>query len=185
MSDIAGNRKTIQLDLSGFSFEMTDSPIYTLVPSSMFSEDQARVILSQVQEVSESDDVMSVELPQFQATLVYSVPKDISANSEKKGYPSVYYMLKDMDTLEENNKMMVHLTKENIHIVAGEREKLLLANSFPTSGNFVTAQYYLFMVMKEVMFNPEFTTLHIYGNITKEEQNGLKKYFKGVTTHTL
>ncbi len=232
MANIA-DRLTIQIDLSGFSFKITDhsgeklatgeksfpsgvtsasdletflkkdlsslsvlskkysqtdvivsTPKFTLVPSSLYRKDDEKRILSLIHKIEEMDEVMSIELPEHEAVLIYAVPNAITSRIFKiqkkaKYFPIIHSMIKSMSHNKDNNKVCIHLSKNHIHIVATEREKLLLANSYPAK-DFVTAQYYIFLVIKEVMFNPEFTTLQVMGNITKSEKKDLSKYFKGI-----
>ena len=234
MANIA-NRLTIQIDLSGFSFKITDpsgetlnsgrksfpsgvssaseledilkkelssmsvlskkysqtdvvveTPTFTLVPASLYDKESEKQILSQIHKVEDMDEVMSIDLPEHEAKLIYAIPNSISSRIFKiqkkaKYTPIIYQMIKKVSEQMENNKVCIHFSKNHIHIVASERDRLLLANSFQTS-DFITAQYYIFFVIKEVMFNPEFTTLQIVGEIDKNQKKSLSKYFKGVNT---
>lgn len=234
MANIA-NRLTIQIDLSGFSFKITDpsgetlnsgrksfpsgvssaseledilkkelssmsvlskkysqtdvvveTPTFTLVPASLYDKESEKQILSQIHKVEDMDEVMSIDLPEHEAKLIYAIPNSISSRIFKiqkkaKYTPIIYQMIKKVSELKENNKVCIHFSKNHIHIVASERDRLLLANSFQAS-DFITAQYYIFFVIKEVMFNPEFTTLQIVGDIDKNQKKSLSKYFKGVNT---
>ena len=234
MANIA-NRLTIQIDLSGFSFKITDpsgeilnsgrksfpsgvssaseledilkkelssmsvlskkysqtdvvveTPTFTLVPASLYDKESEKQILSQIHKVEDMDEVMSIDLPEHEAKLIYAIPNSISSRIFKiqkkaKYTPIIYQMIKKVSEQKENNKVCIHFSKNHIHIVASERDRLLLANSFQAS-DFITAQYYIFFVIKEVMFNPEFTTLQIVGEIDKNQKKSLSKYFKGVNT---
>lgn len=237
MANIA-NRLTIQIDLSGFSFKITDpsgevlhkgeksfpsdivsatdlesvlkkelstfsvlgkknnetrvyvsTPKYTLVPTALYTKDREKEILSQVHKIEDMDEVMSVHIPQHQATLIYAVPNAITSRIFKlqkkaKYYPSIYGMIQKLSALNDNNKVCALFSKEHIHLVAAEGSRLMLANSYPAK-DFVTAQYYIFLVIKEVMFNPEFTTLQVVGELNKERVKDLNKYFRGINTLTL
>ena len=44
-----------------------------------------------------------------------------------------------------------------------------------------TAEYFIFSVTKEVMFNPEHTRLHIFGKVPDKVQDELCKYFAGIS----
>lgn len=234
MANIA-DRLTIQIDLSGFSFKITDqtggilfsgeksfpsvssygldfeailkkelssfshlgkknngtdiyvaTPKFTLIPTHLYIKGEEKRILSQIHKIGELDEVMSVEIPQYQATLIYAIPNSVTSRIfkiQKKAryYPSVYGMIQRMLNNSDNNKICVCFSKEDVHITAAEGNRLLLANSYPAK-DFVTALYYLFLVIKEVMFNPEFTTLQVMGTLTKGQTKDLSKYFKGICT---
>jgi hypothetical protein len=165
---------------------IVSTPKFTLVPTSLYKKDDEKKLLSLIHKIEELDEVMSIELPEHEATLIYAVPNAITSRIFKiqkkaKYFPIIHSMIKAMSQNNDNNKVCIHLSKNHIHIVATEREKLLLANSYPAK-DFITAQYYIFLVIKEVMFNPEFTTLQILGEIDKNQKKSLSKYFKGVHT---
>lgn len=168
---------------------IVDTYKYTLVPTTFFSKEESEAILSEIHSMEKGDKVMSIELPQHEATMVFAIPEQIYATVSKIQReaiytPIVYHMINTLPQIEENNKVCVHFSDETVHIVAAERNQLLLANSYPAK-DFVTAQYYIFLVIKEAMFNLQFTTIQLFGDITKGEKKGLTKYFKGVNIHTL
>ena len=128
---------------------------------------------------------MNIEIPEHDAVLIYAIPNAISSRIFKiqkkaKYTPMIYKMIQSVSSCTDHNKVFVHLSKGHIHIVAAEGDKLLLANSYKAN-DFITAQYYIFLVIKEVMFNPEFTTVQVFGTLEKSQLKSLSKYFKGVT----
>ncbi len=231
-NDTSRLRLTIQIDLSGFSFKISNSkgeflhrhhtnfPVgvksadevddlikkeidkhsllhkeyaavrvyygtekYCLVPSSFFDQDKAISMLGKLHKLEESDEVLFVEIPEQKGCLIYAIPSSVISyigRSQKNAeyYPISYFLLDKISLLIDNNKLLVYFSNDIVHIVAAEREKLLLANSYPAS-DFVTAQYYIFLVVKEVMFNPEQTKINISGNISDSDEEELKKYFTG------
>ena len=78
-----------------------------------------------------------------------------------------------------NNRLLVSFTDGMLHVVAAEQDRLLFANSFPAA-DLATAEYFIFSVTKEVLFNPEHTVLNIYGNVEENVKTGLGKYFASV-----
>lgn len=231
-------RLTIQIDLSGFSFKISNSlgedlyfynkdfPIgaltadeievyikkeveshsllhknfasvrvyygtekYTLVPNSFFDKANAMKMLSELHNIDYLDEVMFVDIPEQKAVFIYAIPNAITSHIfrfQKKAefYPISYFLLEKSSLLSDNNRVLVHISNNIVHIVAAEREKLLLANTYPAS-DFTTAEYYIFLVIKEVMFNPEYTTLHISGKISSDQISNLEKYFKGAKKHVI
>lgn len=231
-------RLTIQIDLSGFSFKISNSlgeflytyykkfPVgahsaddielfikkeissqnllskeyaairvyygtekYCLVPSSFFKKDEALKLLSQLHNIEEMDEVLFVEIPEQKAVLIYAIPNAVTSHifrvqKTAEFYPISYFLIDKMSLLADNNRVLVHIADNIVHIVAGERDNLLIANSYPAS-DFVTAQYYIFLVVKEVMFNPEATFVQVSGNVTDNQITELKKYFKGVRKQEL
>lgn len=230
MANIA-NRITIQIDLSGYSFNhltnqeslkvglerkllkesegesnsleciecVLNTHVYTLIPTSLCPEGEETSILSQMfrfgGDIASDSIVKRIELPMYDATILYSIPAQIT-NSIKETFgedygtikviPTIYKLIDNLQTLSDHNRVLVYWkdwSRDNhIHIVAAEGESLKLVNSYKVS-DFTTALYYILMVVKEVMFNPENTTIQIYGELSSWEKSKFEKYFKGVNVH--
>jgi hypothetical protein len=232
-NDTSRLRLTIQIDLSGFSFKISNSlgeflhsyhadfPVgafnaddieiyikkevesqpllnkeyaavrvyygtekYCLVPVAFFKKENAMKMLSGLHKIEYLDEVMFVDIPEQKAVLIYAIPNAVTTHifrvqKNAEFYPVSYFLLDKTSFLLDNNRVLINISHNIVHIVASERDKLLIANSYPAS-DFVTAEYYLFLVIKEVMFNPESTILQVSGNITAEQENELKRYFKGI-----
>jgi hypothetical protein len=56
---------------------------------------------------------------------------------------------------------------------------LLLANSFEAP-DFTTAQYYIFLALKQLQLNPELSTIYWRSPISAEDEMSLYRYFKSV-----
>ena len=56
---------------------------------------------------------------------------------------------------------------------------LLLANVFDAP-DFTTAEYYIFLAMKQLQLNPEVSTICMRSLIGPEEEMSLYRYFKSV-----
>ena len=164
MANIA-DRLTIQIDLSGFSFKITDqtggilfsgeksfpsvssygldfeailkkelssfshlgkknngtdiyvaTPKFTLIPTHLYIKGEEKRILSQIHKIGELDEVMSVEIPQYQATLIYAIPNSVTSRIfkiQKKAryYPSVFGVIQRMLSNSDNNRICVCLSK--------------------------------------------------------------------------
>ena len=164
---------------------------YTLVPSEYYDPEKMGEILfdehcnSDVQEYDIMDKALTIS-PGYTIFAVHkgivSAIKNIQPDAEFT--PVVYQMIEKIPTFKENNKILLHFGKEKTDIVAAERGNLLLVNSFPAPDP-ITTLYYLFMVIKEVMFNPEFTTLQIFGDISKGLKKEVSRYFKNINIHSL
>ncbi len=160
-----------------------DTEKYCMIPSEFFKKEEAMNMLGKLHQITDADEVLYVDIPEQKGELVYSIPTSITTNITRcqknaEFYPISYFLLDKISLLIDNNKILVHFSNNIVHIVAAERDKLLLANSYPAS-DFDTAQYYVFLVTKEVMFNPEQTVLHVSGDVTAEQEKKLKRYFLG------
>lgn len=157
---------------------------YTLVPQSLFVREQLRPYLAAVRDVSEDEVVLSLDLPSRKAVMVFAVPGLIysgvmSMCRNAKFFPTEYLLIDRIASLSDNNRLIVSFTDGMLHVVAAERDRLLFANSFPAA-DLATAEYFIFSVTKEVMFNPEHTVLHVFGKVEDRISSELARYFSGV-----
>lgn len=155
----------------------------TLIPISCYSKSESMQVLSKLTEIGEQDDVMSLEIPSQKAVIIYAVDKALISmlsfhHKNVRFYPIIYLLIDRISSIDANNRLLTAFTDDMVHIVAAEREKLLLANSYPSS-DIITAEYFLLSVSKEVMFNPEHTSIYILGFISESDREELSKYFAG------
>ena len=143
---------------------------YTLVPKEFFNGDVQ--VLSQVVGVSPSETIKYVELPAFEAVLLF-VPGD----DDRK--PVIYDLLCSLSRIEDYNKVLFCIEDSVLHLTIGAGDKLLLANSFEAK-DFTTALYFIFAAMHDLQVNPQMTTLYYKGDIAYDNQELLFSYFKGV-----
>ena len=94
-------------------------------------------------------------------------------------YPMAYILVDRLSSIADNNRLLVSFTDGMLHAVAAERDRLLFVNSFPAA-DLATAEYFIFSVVKEVMFNPEHTVLHVFGKADEKVASELAKYFASV-----
>ena len=150
---------------------------YTLVPSSFFSVEESHSLLSELVQLEAHDTVKNIELPEYEAVLVYCPEEDGSV-------PPIKALLDSLSAIQEYNKVAffwesgreIHLT---VALSSSAGTRLLLANSFKAA-DFVTAEYFIFAALKEHQINPEMTTIYYKGELPYEHQESLFRYFKGV-----
>lgn len=157
---------------------------YTLVPMHIFYKENLRSYLKAVRDIPEDDAVLSLEMPSRKAVMVYAVPallyKGISALCRNvRFYPTSYVLIDRISSIPDNNRLLVSVTDGMLHVVAAERDRLLFVNSFPAS-DLATAEYFIFSVTKEVLFNPEHTVLYIFGKAEDAVVAELGRYFTSV-----
>jgi len=143
---------------------------YTLVPKCFFNGDAQ--LLSQVVEVSDSEVIKYLELPFYEAVLLF-VP------GPEGQYPHIYDLLKSINRIPGFNKVLFTIENSYLHLVLAAGDKLLLANSFEAN-DFTTALYYVFASMKDFQINPQLTTAYFKGELAYEQQEVLFSYFKAV-----
>ena len=167
------------------------TPKVALIPSSFFDEYCMRQILSDTVILGKEDEVRHVPFPEYSAELVYSLTigemlsKTISQSVlDKDGKPSevlpeMYYILKDLGRLDEYNRIVASYASGYLHLGISQSGNLLLANVFRAS-DFTTAEYFLFMAVRNLQMNPEVSSVYFRTPLSEEEKMSLYRYFKSV-----
>lgn len=143
---------------------------YTLVPKEFFNGDVQ--MLSQVVGVSPSETVKYVELPSYEAVLLF-----VPGSDDKE--PVIYDLLCELPKIHDYNKVLFCVDDSALHLAIGAGERLLLANSYEAR-DFTTAMYFIFAALNDFQVNPRMTTLYYKGEVSYEDQELLFSYFKGV-----
>ena len=143
---------------------------YTLVPREFFNGDVQ--VLSQVVGVSPSETIEYVELPDFEAVLLF-----VSGDDGRK--PVIYDLLCRLGQIDDYNKVLFCVRDSVLHLVIGTGDKLLLANSYEAK-DFTTALYFIFAALHDFQINPQMTALYYIGDLAYENRELMFSYFKGV-----
>lgn len=157
---------------------------HTLVPQNRFRKESSRESLQAVRDILPEDTVLSLDMPSHKAVMIYAVPGAVYDGLSKvcrnvKFYPLSYILIDRLSCINDNNRLIVSFSEGMLHVVAGERNRLLFVNSFP-AGDMATAEYFIFSVVREVLFNPEHTCLYVYGRLEDGIRSELQKYFMDV-----
>lgn len=140
---------------------------FTLVPSEFFSEETARETLSEVVLLEEGEPLSFLDVPSCQAVLVYAGRR-----------PAVYDMLMSLCKIRHHNKIIASVSDDVLSLVVAQGDRLQFCNCFK-AGDFTTALYYIFMVLKKLQINPEISTLYFAScNVSQERLTALFRYFK-------
>lgn len=164
---------------------------FSIVPATEgenLTPEKAREILSELFYIPANEKVMRLPLLHNTAILIYCVPEKLIHNTVvAKGTPLVYNMINSLQYIQDHNKLIINITKEQrlgnlllLHIVLQEGDKFILANTH-NAPDFNTVLYYLLLSIKNVQLNPNQTKVYLYStDIEKSEQLLLKQYFKGI-----
>ena len=144
---------------------------YTLVPKDFFSEEAAAGLLSATVLLDEKDSVKNMELPSYEAVLVYT--------GDDSRALAISEMVKEAACIDEYNKVLARLGDGFVDILVAEGKKLLLVNTFPAA-DLVTAQYFIFASLRQFQVNPEVTTIYFLGDTPDSIMEDLFRYFKSV-----
>ena len=167
------------------------TPKATLVPEQFHDVTVSSDVLREVADVNEGDEVQSVSVPEFAAVLVYSnaIGETLSralsetvmdkAGNKSHPLPEMYYMLKSVLDLPDYNKILASYMDGVLYLVIAQGRSLLLCNSFHAP-DFTTAQYFIFMAMKNLQLNPEVSTICFRTPLSEEDEMSLYRYFKNV-----
>ena len=167
------------------------TPKVTLVPEQFHEDSMSGVSLRNVADLAAGDDVHSVQVPDFAAVLLYSntigeaLSKAVSETvMDKEGnksrpLPEMYYMLKSVSGLPDYNMILASYVDGILYLVIAQGRSLLLCNSFHAP-DFTTAQYFIFLAMKNLQLNPEVSTITFRTPLSEEDEMSLYRYFKNV-----
>ena len=167
------------------------TPKTTLVPEQFQDETSSGNMLRPVSELGDTDEVMSVRVPEFAAVLVYSnsigetLSRAVSETvldkdgNKTQPLPELYYMLRSVLNLPDYNKILASYMDGVLYLVIAQGRTLLLCNSFQAP-DFTTAQYFVFLAMKNLQLNPEVSTITFRTPLSEEDEMSLYRYFKNV-----
>ena len=167
------------------------TPKVTLVPEQFHDESVSGVSLGNVANLAEGDDVLSVPVQEFAAVLVYSnaigetLSRAVSETvldkegNKSRPLPEIYYMLKYVSSLPDYNKILASYMDGILYLVIAQGRSLLLCNSFHAP-DFTTAQYFIFLAMKNLQLNPEVSTVTFRTPLSEDDEMSLYRYFKNV-----
>ena len=167
------------------------TPKVALAPESFFDEQSAMEALSEVVTIEEGDHVEWVKLPEFGAVLVYSntIGESLSrvmaqtvlptSGEPVRVLPEMYYILKSMSGVEEYNKIVASFRDGWLHLAIAQGKSLRLANVF-RAPDFTTAQYFIFLSLKQLQLNPEISTMCLRTPVDMDSKMSLYRYFKAV-----
>ncbi|MFA6676366.1 MAG: DUF3822 family protein [Bacteroidales bacterium] len=166
---------------------------YTLVPNNVgktgLNEEfdiDGNYALSELFDINSNEMVIASKLNFYPATFFFAIDRKFYKNLSYSFTNTVILPLSQtlLETgleINQNNKILLHITDDKIHVVAIERSKLLLINSYPAT-DINTITYFVFLVTKEVMFNPLFTFIYLSSDIDNPIAivDRLKEYYKSV-----
>jgi len=167
------------------------TPKVALVPESFYNPSQARAALSEVASLEETDFVENVAIPSMASVLLFSnsIGESLSkvlaqtvlpaSGTPVRVLPEMYYLLREVENLQEYNKIVASWHDGHLHLVIAQGRSLCLANVFDAP-DFTTAEYFLFLSLKRLQLNPEVSTVCFRTPLSQEAEMSLYRYFKAV-----
>ena len=162
------------------------------MPEPFFNPAQAREALEEVVALAPGDVVEYIPVPSLASVLVYSntIGESLSkvlantvlptSGDPVKVLPEMYFMLKELDSITEYNKIVASWADGWLHLVIAQGKSLSLANTFQAQ-DFTTAEYFIFLAMRRLQLNPEVSTVCFRTPLTPEAEMSLYRYFKSVS----
>ena len=150
----------------------------TLVPKHFFNPSAAEDALREVVKLDGNDNVKYVDVPQYDAVLVYS-DFDYISGGHSEALPEMFYILRDLQKCKEYNKILATLRDGYLYLAIAQGNSLMLSNVYKAQ-DFTTAEYFLFLAMKSLQLNPEVSTVYWRMPVGPEDELSLYRYFKAV-----
>ena len=163
-------------------------PRYTLVPASWFDETKAREYLDAAFSPAEDAQIRWKALPaELGAVEIWTPVKTRLAHiisgmlavDEEEILPEFHYLLTEGYRVDSYNKIIASHADGRLYLVIFQGKNLMLCNSFEAP-DFTTAQYYIFMALKNLQLNPEASAIYFRTPLTAEEELSLYHYFQAV-----
>ena len=167
------------------------TPKVALIPELFYDASEARNALSEVSVVKDADRIGSLEVPQYSAVLVYSnsinesLSRVISQSVYRKDgssvevLPEMYYILRELSGAREYNRIVASFRDGYLYLAIAQGNNLKLCNVFEAT-DFTTAEYFIFLSLKNLQLNPEVSTISFRTPLSDEERMSLYRYFKAV-----
>ena len=163
--------------------DYSSTSIFTLVPEGFADSNSKGKVLRDIFSLDSSYDVLSADVPQYGATLLYAWERnsqtDIVPAPDIK--PLILKQLKDLSAIKEYNKLIMDFdqARKRTTLLLAEGERLITANSFHTI-DLPSAIYYMLEILHKSQINPQQTTLHFSGKADDKELKILRSYVKDV-----
>lgn len=157
---------------------------FTLIPTQLSPQKSALEIMESLFKIEELEEINSLILEKEQMEIFFAVNSTFLNMVSKfqpnfNLYPTVYPFLSYLPHFPEYNKLLFSYHRERTIIVATEGERIIHCCSYPTQ-HFNTGLYFLFLILKEIQFNPEQTTVYIHGTIKEIDIYNIATYFSQV-----
>lgn len=153
---------------------------FTAIPERLHKKGKEVQAMEKLFTLDELDEINIKKLPQEEMVLIFAANSTF-LNVVKQYqphfnlYPTVFTYLNYLPLFKEYNKLFFRYQKGSTIIIAAEGDRIIQCNSYPTY-HFNSGLYFLLLVLKDIQFNPEQTTVYISGNIKDLEVYDIAKY---------
>lgn len=123
--------------------------------------------MSEVVPLEEGEPLSFAPIPFHNAVLVYT----------GTSRPVVYDMIMSLCKIGLYNKIMASVSDGWLYVTVARGDSLDFCNCFKVA-DFVTAEYYILMVLKKLQVNPEISTIYFMSPLEEEQTVALLSYFR-------
>lgn len=161
---------------------------YTLVPAAWFDESRVQEYMAAAFSPTEGEKLRWQALPaELGAVEIWSPAKTrlthilsgMLSVEEEAILPEFHFLLTEGYRVSSYNKIIAAYAEGRLYLVVFQGKNLMLCNSFEAP-DFTTAQYYIFMALKNLQLNPEASTIYFRTPLSAEEELSLYHYFQDV-----
>ena len=152
---------------------------FTLIPKEFYTPEQGREALMAQFSLYGDAPVLSYELEDEGAVVVYSAPLHQAEGEHLP--PFVVKLIRHAKAVEEFNKVVLHYSVQRgiSHTIIYAGEELKLVNSFKVD-SFESALYFLFLSIKGLQMNPQQCVVNVCWTIPQQSIDIVSRFFKGV-----
>jgi len=150
-----------------------DTEKYALVPYEYHSTGKEKEYLSSLFELGDLD-VKAADVPSFGAALLYACPDGVGNT-----VPASFLLLGKLEAVHESHKVLVRFSGGLVTLALADRDHLLLLCSYKVS-SFTDSLYYVFAAMKEVLFEPDHSSLYWCGEVSDTDMAVMSRYFEKI-----
>ena len=164
------------------------TPRYTLVPTSWFDETRAQAYLDAAFSPIDGEELRWKALPaELGAVEIWNPTKTRLSHiisgmlsiGDAEILPEFHFLLTEGCRVDSYNKIIASYAEGRLYLVIFQGKNLMLCNSFEAP-DFTTAQYYIFMALKNLQLNPEASSIYFRTPLAAEEELSLYHYFQAV-----
>lgn len=150
-----------------------DTEKFALVPYEYHPTGKEREYLSSLFEL-DGCEVRAVDVPSFGAALLYVCPDGVG-----NSVPASFLLLGKLEAVPESHKVLVRFSDGLVTVAIADRDHLLLLCSYKVS-SFTDSLYYVFAAMKEVLFEPDHSSLYWCGEVSDTDMVLMSRYFEKI-----
>lgn len=149
--------------------------LFCMVPQRLFREEEKATYLNHVSDIQRSENILSDDVAQHQAELVYEVDqtalqevhKYFNSASKKNLHTVLLEAMRSHSTAQPSYHLVVHVSQKQMLVYAFDRANLMLVNTYVyrSAQDFL---YYVLLVYEQLGLNASDVPLYLAGRILED-----------------